>query len=115
MKAESKQFISPYKEVPQGRWIGVTEQLLKEHPLKANVIKDIITEAWKIVWTSQIGDKNFNFILKEFNPHATIIGYLLEKVVSKLLQKRFPNEWSGGENGSEKTFTLALTRNFLSK
>lgn len=92
---------SPYKDVSVEDWNAVTEQLLKQHPLTLENIREAAEAAWSDVWSTQIGQGKTKILLRDVAPPATVIGYFFEKLLARELAERFPGKWRGGV-GSEK-------------
>lgn len=94
--------ISPYSDLPQDEWFNKTRELISEHPLKEDVIKQIILESWKILWDTKIGNSNLEISIKNIDLPAQVVGYFLEKIFAKILETRYPDEWQGGKNKEDK-------------
>jgi hypothetical protein len=92
---------SPYAGVPVDGWRKVTEQLIAEHPLSLNDIRDAALVSWGRLWNTTVGDDKTGFRLQELDPPATVVGYFFEKIFSKELANRLPEVWIGGK-GSQK-------------
>jgi hypothetical protein len=105
---------SPYTNAQTDKQqLEVTQKLLDSHPLKSEDIRSLMLAAWDDIWKTFIGKGSSAIPLKNLDPPATIIGYLLEKVFAKKLSVQYPQIWRGGANGSEKDL-LCLSDNQFS-
>lgn len=93
---------SPYAEQPEVKWKEITRRLLKNHPLKIEVIREVAEFAWKKVWETTIGSGSTAIRLEELVVPATVIGYFFEILFTKELENRFPDKWRGNESKDEK-------------
>ncbi|MBP0016781.1 MAG: ScaI family restriction endonuclease [Cyanobacteria bacterium SBLK] len=94
--------ISPYSHLPQDKWLNKTHELIAEHPLKEDIIKQIILESWTILWDTKIGNNDLKISIQDIDLPAQIVGYFLEKIFAKILETRYPQEWQGGKNKEDK-------------
>lgn len=79
---------SPYQDLPEEEWLEKTKQLVKEHPLDFETIKDVTNKCWNTLWSTTIGENELSIKLDELNIPATIIGYFFEKLFAKELERR---------------------------
>lgn len=94
--------VSPYSVCPVEDWAEKTKELIKQHPLKPDVIREVALYSWDILWQTKIGKDATVMNLEEINPPATVVGYFFEKLFAKELQKRYPKEWRGTQSKDEK-------------
>ncbi|WP_426281836.1 ScaI family restriction endonuclease [Lysobacter soli] len=92
---------SPYADSTVEEWDGITQQLIANHPLSIEVILEAALAAWHHLWATRIGDAETGFELHQLDPPAQVVGYLFEKLFSKELARRLPDDWVGG-TGSQK-------------
>ena len=93
--------MSPYEGVPTDKWLNITKELIKLHPLSTEEIVDVVLESWDSIFFSSIGTRGFN-IGKEICPKPQIIGFFLHELISLELQVRYPDSWRGEKDKSDK-------------
>ena len=89
----------PYKNKPQKEWLSITEKLIEEYPLSTNEILEISLLVWNRLWTTKVGGV---IKLKGVELPATVIGYFFQKLFAYELSTRYPKEWRGEQNKSDK-------------
>jgi hypothetical protein len=94
--------VSPDSDIPVEKRADKTKELIEQHPLKPDVIRDIALRIWSLLWQTKIGEEDTSLSPAEINPPATIIGYFFEKLFAKELQKRHPEKWRGTLAKDEK-------------
>lgn len=94
--------VSPYSGLAVENWAEKTKELIKQHPLKPDVIKEVALASWKILWQTKIGEGATVMNLEEINPPAIVVGYIFEKLFAKELQRKYPTEWRGTQSKDEK-------------
>jgi hypothetical protein len=94
--------VSPYSGIPVEKWSDKTKELIEEHPLKPNVIREIALRSWNLLWQTKIGEEDTYLSLAEIDPPAIMVGYFFEKLFAKELQKRDPEQWRGTQSKDEK-------------
>jgi len=92
---------SPYKGVDPKHWRDVTAQLIKEHPLDYKELVEVVLLSWKSIFASKMGTKGFR-IGKEIFPKPQIMGFLLHELIPLELSARYPTEWRGERDASDK-------------
>lgn len=92
---------SPYDSQPKEKWLSITNRIIKEHPLKTDVLVEETLEAWKNIFISGIGKENFK-IGKDIFPAPQVMGYLLHELIPLKLSAKFPKEWKKDKEVSEK-------------
>ena len=80
--------VSPYSGIPVEKWSDKTKELIEEHPLKPNVIREIALRSWNLLWQTKIGEEDTYLSLAEIDPPAIMVGYFFEKLFAKELQKQ---------------------------
>jgi hypothetical protein len=93
---------SPYAGKPKSEWLSITRQLLADHPLAVEVIRETAEEAWAKVWETTIGSGSTAIRLTELDVPATVIGYFFERLFARVLQNRYPEQWRGTQSKDEK-------------
>ncbi|MCK9473982.1 ScaI family restriction endonuclease [Sulfurimonas sp.] len=91
--------ISPYQNKQQSEWKSITEELITNYPLSTDEILEISLIAWEKLWGTEVGG---TIKLVEVDLPATVIGYFFQKLFSYELSKRYPNEWKGEKEKSDK-------------
>lgn len=91
--------ISPYQNIQQPEWKSITNELINNYPLSTNEILEISLLAWKKLWETEVGG---TIKLKEVDLPATVIGYFFQKLFSYELSTRYPEEWKGEKEKSDK-------------
>lgn len=94
--------MSPFKNQPIEKWNNVTDCLINQFPLGMCELVDVVTCSWYRLWKSRIGDNKLYFPIRDINPPATVIGYILEKLIAKELALRYPTSWRGASNDGDK-------------
>jgi hypothetical protein len=90
---------SPYLNKSTVEWATITDDLIEKHPLKSNVIVDIVLKSWKWIFKSKIG--NF-YIGIDIFPTPQIMSFLLHELVALALEEEHPRIWKKGEAKNEK-------------
>lgn len=92
---------SPYKSLPPNKWQKVTEKLIKSHPLDPAEIVEVVISSWDSIFDSKMGTKGFH-IGKEIFPKPQIMGFFLHELIPLELSSRYPEEWRGEKDSSDK-------------
>lgn len=92
---------SPYKGPPSRAWLNVTRRLVDDHPLETNEIVEVVLAAWESIFASRVGTRGFH-IGTDIFPKPQIMGFFLHELIPLELAARYPKEWRGEENASEK-------------
>lgn len=93
--------VSPYSDLSEDKWESKTKELIADHPLDLETIRELSLRAWSDVWSTQIGTGKATLPIRSLGLSAPIIGAFFEKLLAKHLELAFPNAWRGG-TGSEK-------------
>jgi ScaI restriction endonuclease len=93
---------TPYLNESVSGWSKITAQLLEQHPLKMDTIRDVALASWAILWQTRIGEGETSIRLDEIDVPATVVGYFFEKLFARELERRYPSEWHGSRTKSEK-------------
>lgn len=94
--------MTPFSNHPTETWDQVTEKLISQFPLQMRELVDVVVCSWRRLWKSRLGDEGLHFSLLEINPPATVVGYILEKLIAKELSIRYPGIWRGASIDTEK-------------
>lgn len=92
---------SPYKGIPEGKWIEITKKLIAEHPLKTDEIRQVVLQAWTDIFDSKLGPKNFQ-IGKHIFPKPQIMGFFLHELIPLELAARYPGKWRPEKTAGDK-------------
>jgi len=92
---------SPYKGLHPEKWLDVTQQLVKSHPLKAAEIVDVVLATWESIFASKLGASAFH-IGKDIFPKPQIMGYFLHELIPLELATRHPKTWRGERTACDK-------------
>lgn len=93
---------SPYLNNPVTEWSKITAQLIEQHPLRMDVIREVALTTWAILWQTRIGEGETSIRLDEIDVPATVVGYFFEKLFARELERRYPTEWRGSRTKNEK-------------
>jgi Nucleotidyltransferase/DNA polymerase involved in DNA repair len=93
---------SPYEGLSIEQWKSKTQELIENHPLHLEVIREIALKSWDILWQTTIGEGELAIPLYSLDVPAMVVGYFFEKLFAKELQKREPQLWRGGVSKEEK-------------
>jgi ScaI restriction endonuclease len=102
---------SPYQDIPQGQWKAVTQRLVAEHPLSAEVIRSVALECWTSIFKSTFGHKGFR-IGKDIFPKPQIMGFLLHELIPLELAARYPDVWRGDLSSADKDIVYVPDRKY---
>lgn len=93
---------SPYAGKPQSAWLGITQKLVSNHPLKSAELLDAATTAWATLWQTTVGTGSLSVKLSDLKVPATIIGYFFEVLLARELERRTPTLWRGNLSKEDK-------------
>lgn len=82
----------PYESAPINKWLEITHNLIKEHPLNTKEIVDIVLVSWDAIFKSQFTSKGFKIGVDIF-PKPQIMGFLLHELIPLELSVRYPKIW----------------------
>jgi hypothetical protein len=77
---------SPYANLSQSEWLEKTQELVEQHPLRLEEIKEIALESWNLLWETRIGAGEVAVMLTEIDVPATVVGYFFEKLFARELE-----------------------------
>lgn len=83
---------SPYQNISVENWKEVTQKLIKEHPLTAVEIKEVVENCWSEILDTQIGSRLYK-IGKDIFPKPQIMGFFLHELIQLEFERRYPNLW----------------------
>lgn len=89
---------SPYKNLPESKWLEKTKELVNAHPLK-NEIKDVVLKSWNDIFNSKIGSFSIG---KQIFPSPQILSFFLHELVAHYLSLKYPTRYKVGELKNEK-------------
>ncbi len=100
---------SPYFNQPITNWRGITENIVRQHPISTQELLEVATISWSRLWGSVIGGE---IRIDEVELPATVVGYFFQKLFSHELSKRYPSEWRGERLKSDKDLVNILNPQF---
>jgi hypothetical protein len=92
---------SPYAGKPESSWLGITQQLINNHPLKPQIIREAALTAWGTLWQTTVGTGSLSVKLTDLRVPATVVGYFFEVLLARELERRDPL-WRGSQSKDEK-------------
>lgn len=92
---------SPYKGLPPEKWLSVTKQLVKAHPLDTTEIVEVVLAAWDSIFDTRLGTNAFH-IGRDIFPKPQIMGFFLHELIPLELAARHPKSWRGERTSSDK-------------
>lgn len=92
--------MSPYENLKVEEWEKQTIKLIEEHPLKPDLIIDVVLEAWNGILKTKIADELL--IGRDIFPSPQILGNYLHELIPVILQKRYPDLWRKEYEKSDK-------------
>lgn len=105
--------LSPYNNLDMVNWKPKTLELIEQYSLDLDELRDIALQTWQILWQTRIGGGKSAIRLDEMDVPAMVVGYFFEKLYSRELGIRYPNQRRGGRGGDEKDL-VCLTNPFFS-
>lgn len=93
--------MSPYKDTSSDKWLKITQELLKRHPLSIDEIREIVLCSWEEIFLSKIGSKPY-FIGKNMFPKPQIMGFFLHEIIPLEFENRYPGKWRKEKSASDK-------------
>jgi hypothetical protein len=93
--------VSPYKGLPQKKWLDVTVKLVKAHPLKTAEITEVVLASWDSIFKSRIGERGFR-VGRHIFPKPQMMGFLLHELIPLELAARYPKKWRGERTSDDK-------------
>jgi hypothetical protein len=92
---------SPYSGRPESSWLAITQDLVRRHPLKPDVLLEAAITTWGTLWQSTVGTGPLSVRLADLRVPATIVGYFFEVLLARELERRDPL-WRGNQSKEEK-------------
>lgn len=92
---------SPYEGVSITGYADVTRQLIKAHPLAPAELVEVVQVAWKDIFASGFGAKQFKIGTHIF-PQPQIMAFLLHELVPLELASRYAGEWTIQRDAGDK-------------
>lgn len=91
----------PYAEFEKSDWLGITNDLIKNHPLKEEEIVSFCLAAWEGLFSSSIGRHGLK-IGEHVFPKPQIIGALLHELIPAEIVASYPNTWQREQEKNDK-------------
>ena len=102
--------MSPYENVPVYQWKAVTEELIREYPLKMEDLITAVLNAWDGIFRTKIaGELQIGV---EIFPTPQILGNYLHELIPVELEKMFPDKWSRDIEKNDKDLVYLPDRRF---
>lgn len=92
---------SPFDGVPASGYADITRQLIKAHPLQAGELVEVVQVAWKDIFASGFGVKQFKIGTHIF-PQPQIMAFLLHELVPLELASRYAGDWTIQRDAGDK-------------
>jgi len=102
--------ISPYEGKDNSEFASITRKLVDDFPISRQELVEIVSEAWKDIYTSSFGNSELCIGKDIFIP-AQATGVILEKLIAIKLSNRYPKAWRGGIHKSEKDIVCLYNDN----
>jgi len=90
---------SPYDGKDIEQWGGITDTLIKLHPLKPDEIVEIVLKSWDDIFNSKIGSFQIG---KEIFPAPQMLSFFLHELIAHNLGLKYPDLYKVGTEKSEK-------------
>jgi hypothetical protein len=93
---------SPYFGKSESSWLGITHQLVSNHPLRPDALLEAARTTWTTLWQTTVGAGPLSVKLADLRVPATIVGYFFEVLLARELERRHPKLWRGNQSKDEK-------------
>lgn len=101
---------SPYKDIPEEKWINVTETLVEEYPLSSDDIIDIVLNSWESILNTKVGGKLQ--IGEDIFPSPQVMGNYLHELIPIELEELYPGEWTKDLEKNDKDIEYLLNNKY---
>jgi len=88
--------------MPESSWLGITHELVSQHPLKPARLLEAALTAWATLWQTTVGAGTLSVKLTDLKVPATIVGYFFEILLARELERAAPKLWRGNQSKDEK-------------
>ena len=88
-----------YDSNDTSKWQGVTDEILKNHPLKEQEIVDVVLKSWSDIFNSKIGSFSIG---KDIYPTPQIMSFFLHELVAHYLSLKYNRVYKVGVEKHEK-------------
>jgi hypothetical protein len=99
---------SPYDGLPVGKWKAVTDRLLEEHPLSAEVLVTAVLSSWDQIFESTIGSLRIG---RDIFPQPQTMGFFLHELIPVAVSSVVEG-WSRGKTKMEKDLHCNADQHF---
>lgn len=99
---------SPYIQIPEEKWIDVTKNLIKKHPLSIALIRDTVLSSWNIILTAKLGRYQIG---KNIFPKPQIMGFFLHELIPLEISAKIFG-WKKDDIDSEKDLVCIADSTF---
>ncbi len=98
----------PYQNSSPDQFKAITEELINQHPLTTDEIKEVCLSSWEDILSTTIGYQEEGLSIgKDIFPKPQIMAFFLHELVPHKLNVRHPREWHGEINASDKDIVYA--------
>ena len=92
---------SPYLGYPVEDWKEITEGLVKEHPLRGDKLRTLVTAGWNEVFESRIGSKGLRIGI-DISLKGQAMGALLHELIPREFVDAYPKLWRPEDVATDK-------------
>lgn len=82
--------ISPYSGLPIEQWGAKTRELIEQHPLDLETIREVALDSWSTLWLTKIGEGETVIPIAELDVPAMVVGYFFEKLFCSRIAATLP-------------------------
>lgn len=94
---------SPFDNLPKEDWVERRNELIEEHPLTLDEVKDLVLTSFQSLLKTRVGSKEESLkLFEDIDISAQVQGDFLEAIMSRELQNRDSDWFHGSE--AEKDF-----------
>jgi hypothetical protein len=92
---------SPYEGIPEEQWPDVTQELIREYPVRPDELVEIVRGEWEGIFQSRIGKHGLR-IGEHIVPKPQIMGDYLHELIPYEFRARYPDVWRRDSGGNDK-------------
>lgn len=93
--------VGPYAGLAVTDWAARTDELVKAFPLPMSELVEVVHGAWRSLFESRIGTKQFR-IGRDLFPKPQIVAFFMHELIPLELAASYPGRWRGEESASDK-------------
>lgn len=102
---------SPYAGKNPEKWLAVTKELIKKHPLSPQEIKEVVLQSWDDIFQSKISKRGYK-IGQDIYPKPQILGFFLHELIPLEFETRYPKQWRREISAKDKDLICTTDDNF---